>query len=269
MTTLKKFSTAAAACVLLAGAARAQQPVRAVYVTGQDGNSKIFHVTGTVPPEKIPTVAPAAPTNLPSLSVRTTARHDDPAPVADAAPIEDATCATGHCGPRCKHGPTSFWVCAHTPATVPAPLGASVRGVFDMQRDNALAEYFVIHREDWHDSMTMLNHTGMRHIDGVIRRFGIIGSPVKVEPTGIGPLDQKRVAAIVEKLVDAGVPPQEAHNRVVLGTSRAEGLRNGDIESIFNRGGLGGSGLGGTSGLGSFSGYGVGGFGGIGGIGIR
>ena len=42
-------------------------PVRAVYVTAQDGNSKVYYVTGMVPQEKVPTPAPAA---LPPSSVK-------------------------------------------------------------------------------------------------------------------------------------------------------------------------------------------------------
>jgi hypothetical protein len=285
MTALKQAWLAIAASVVLVGAASAQNsaPSQAVYVTAQDGNPKVYYVTGAVPPDKLPAVAPAVPAApapiLPAMPK--SVRQDAPAqlPAVPAAPAEvssrvDATCATGHCGPRSKHGPLSCWGCLWTPATIPPPLGTSVRGAFDMQRDNALAEYFVIYREDFHAADAVLNRTGIRHLDGVIRRFGTIASSVKVEPTGNAALDQKRIETVVGMLVQAGIPAQEAATRVVLGGTRAEGLRNGDIEAIYRSGGIGGSGLGMNSmgggfggGSGAFGGYG--GIGGIGGFGFR
>ena len=276
----------------LAGAASAQQPtpnapVRAVYVTGQDGNSKVYYVTGVVPVEKLPPVAPAS---LPPSAVKpmlaaplrpSPVRTDVPAAPAQLPPVAEmhaipevdggdssASCATGHCGKgsHCKHGQTSAWVCARTPATIVPPLGSSVRGVFDMQRENALGEYFVVYREDWLDAKFILNDSGIRHVDGITRRLGLIGAPVKVEPTGIAELDSRRVLAIVEKLVQSGVSPQEAGSRVILGTTRAEGLRYHDIENLNGRsGGNGGGGYGGGGfGGGGFGGggYGGGGYGG-------
>ena len=264
----------------LAGAASAQQPtpnapVRAVYVTAQDGNSKVYYVTGVVPVEKLPSAA-AIP-QVPSAPVRPSpVRTDVPAAPAHLPPLAEvpalpevvagdssASCATGHCGKgsHCKHGQTSAWVCARTPATIVPPLGSSVRGVFDMQRENALGEYFVVYREDWLDAKFILNDSGIRHVDGITRRLGLIGAPVKVEPTGIAELDSRRVLAIVEKLVQSGVSPQEAGSRVILGTTRAEGLRAHDIENLIGRsGGNGGSG-GGNGGFGSFNSFG--GFGGF------
>jgi len=288
MSILKQFWVAAAASLLIGGAVQAQPtksagqpPIRAVYVTGQDGNSKVYYVTGTVPPEKLPSVIPAAPSRTAPAAppVVVPVRRDvpaqlppvaavpAPAPVVEAAPAVEGSCASGHCGKGCKHGPTSFWVCSRTPATVPPPLGSSVRSVFDMQRDNALAEYFVIYREDWLDAKSELNATGTRHVDGVIRRIGMIGAPVKVEPTGNADLDRKRMTEIIGKLVQAGIPAAEAGGRVVLGTTRAEGLRNGDIERINSAStGLGAGGFGGGFGGGGFGGGGFGGFGGIGGF---
>ena len=56
-----------------------------------------------------------------------------------------------------------------------------------MQRDNALAEYFVVYREDWLDTKFILNGSGERHVDGIIRRLGMIGAPVKVEDKKVDP----------------------------------------------------------------------------------
>ena len=69
-----KFWAAAVLGGLLAGSAAAQQPngpTRAVYVTSQDGNPKVYYVTGLVPPDKLPAVNPgAAHAPLPSSAVK-------------------------------------------------------------------------------------------------------------------------------------------------------------------------------------------------------
>jgi hypothetical protein len=180
--------------------------------------------------------------------------------MAGARGADPAGCAT--CGG--KHGPTRFCACLCTPATVPPPLGANVRYAFDLQRANALAEFFVLYREDWLDATTALNTTGARHLDGIIRRFGMIAAPVRVEPTGDAALDENRRAAVAELLVQAGVPANEATSRVVIGASRAEGLRYHDIEGVYSRSfGIYSGGFGGYGGYGGgFGGYG-GGFGGF------
>ncbi|HXD87170.1 MAG TPA: hypothetical protein VN641_11795 [Urbifossiella sp.] len=266
---------AAVASVAVAGAASAQAPVRAVYVNSQDGKPGVYTVTGIAPPDKLPPIAapvgqapialppgplvpgPLVPGPLPPGAMP----HPGYYPTAPAigTPVN---CPTGHCGHGGKHGATSYWTCLWTPATVPPPLGASVRGAFDMQRDNALGEYFVIYREDWLDATLSLNVHGARHLDGIVRRLGIVGAPVKLEPTGNPALDAQRMTAIVEQMVQAGVPPLEAGRRVVYGTTRAEGLRYHDIDALYNRtGGTGGSNYGGGGGYGGMGG-GMGGFGG-------
>jgi hypothetical protein len=148
-----------------------------------------------------------------------------------------------------------------------------------MQRDNAMGEYFVVYREDWLQGRPLLNDTGNRHVAGIIRRLGMIKGPLKIEPTGNEELDARRKVALIELLVDAGVPPADASARIIPGATRAEGLRFRDIEMLYNStggttggmngsggygGGMGGYG-GGMGGLGGFGG--IGGFGGYGGIG--
>lgn len=153
------------------------------------------------------------------------------------------------------------------------PIGANYYHVFDMQRSNAMGEYFVIFEEDWIDSTDQLNKTGERHLMGIVKRWGLAGDPVRIEPIGDGPDDKaniKRKVAIVDALVAMGIAQPIAAQRVVLGFGRAEGLRNADIESVVQRaGGTGHSGSGGGSGGGNFGGSGsIGGFGGFGGTGI-
>ena len=136
-----------------------------------------------------------------------------------------------------------------------------------MQRENALGEYFVVYREDFLEMKFTLNESGERHVDGIIRRLGLTGAPIKVEPTGIAELDSRRHMAIVAKLIDGGMSPQDAGTRVIAGTTRAEGLRYHDIENLNNRTGGTGSFGGGVGGFGSFSSFGGGGYGGYGGVG--
>ena len=159
------------------------------------------------------------------------------------------------------------------PATVPPVLGSTTQSIYMIQRNSALANYFVVYREDFLAGTTTLNDTGYRHIDGIIRRLNFTGAPVKVEPVGNNDIDQRRRATVVDALVRNGVSPAEAQARVVLGSGDAEGLRGLDIEVLPypNLGqGNGGGGLGGGlgNGLGSLGGFGAGGFGGFAG-GIR
>src|SRR5207245_8945395 len=124
-------------------------------------------------------------------------------------------------------------------------------------RNNALGEYFVVYREDWLNGTTTLNESGERHLDGIIRRLGMTGAPVKVEPTGIAELDAVRRAALTDVLIHAGLPAPEASARVVIGGTRAEGLRNASIEALYSRGATIYSG-----GAGGYGGMGYGGYGG-------
>jgi hypothetical protein len=140
------------------------------------------------------------------------------------------------------------------------PLGSAVRAANDAQRINALAEYFVVYREDFDAGAATLNPTGERHLDGIARRLRQVPVPVRVEPTGDPLLDEKRRVAVIEALGKHGVPFEDASARVIFGTTRAEGLRYSDIERVYGRfqnsGGFGGLG----GGFGGFGGFG-GGFG--------
>lgn len=275
----------------LGPAALAQQPQapnRTVTVRPVAGRPGVYQATGTMAAEALPAIpqasqaTPAVPgpglTPLPPIPGAPQPAVPPPGPMTRApgpypmaaggahpmaAEPVGAGCAT--CGRGGKHGPTSIFRCLCTPATVPPPLGANMRNAFDMQRANALTEYFVLYREDWLNGSNALNTTGARHLDGIVRRFGMIPAAVRVEPTGVPALDEGRRAAVAELLVQAGVPAEEAVNRVVIGASRAEGLRYTDIEGVYGRSiGTygGGAGVGGN-----YGGFG-GGYGGFGG-GIR
>src|SRR5205823_4180338 len=103
-------------------------------------------------------------------------------------------------GPRVSFGEclAFHWCCCKAPATVPPPLGANVRTANDVMRNNALGEYFVVYREDWLAGTPNLNESGERHVGGIIRRLGMTGAPVKVEPSGIGELDAVRRIALMD-----------------------------------------------------------------------
>ncbi len=211
--------------------------------------------------------------------VRVVGSVDEPAgPVTPATVSSDggacATCDTGSCGVgrRGRCGDGSLWACAKMPATVVPPLGESTRNIFAMQKVNALNEYFVLYREDWMADQNVLNPSGVRHLEGIARRLAATGAPIKVEPTGVNELDERRRAAVVEALSRAGVPGGDAASRVVIGNTKAEGLRGADIQVIaypnlrrgFGGGGSGGGGVGGGFGGGSFGGgFNGGGFGGF------
>jgi len=170
-------------------------------------------------------------------------------------------CATTPACPTARCPDCAFYKrCILAPATVVPPLGSAVRAANDAQRINALAEYFVVYREDFDAGAATLNPTGERHLDGIARRLRQVPVPVRVEPTGDPLLDEKRRVAVIEALGKHGVPFEDASARVIFGTTRAEGLRYSDIERVYGRfqnsGGFGGLG----GGFGGFGGFG-GGFG--------
>jgi len=169
-----------------------------------------------------------------------------------------------------RKGPYSFMGCLKTDAVVPPPIGSAVVSIFEMQRVAAMSEFFVIYIEDWLDDTAVLNDTGIRHLNGIARRFNDSGAPVKIEPYGKDEIDAPRKAAIMDLLIKAGHPQFTVTNRVVGGNTRAEGLRERYMEAVYFRGlaqmfsgGFGGGGFGG-GGFGG-GGFGGGGFGGGGG----
>jgi hypothetical protein len=146
-----------------------------------------------------------------------------PVAISTAGPSCDKC---GKCGRWKKHGDC----CACAPATIPPPIGASVRTAFGTQRANALDEYCIIYREDFDQDTDTLNPTGERHIGGIARRLDQTRAPVKIEPTGNPVLDHRRTSTVIAALVKAGIPVEVAANRVQGGTSRAEGMASPDIE---------------------------------------
>jgi len=220
------------------------QPTRLIVQPGAEPG--VYVVNGAEKPDVPPPAAAPVVPPPPLANVPPPAAFGSPTAAGCISPI--TPCSTGKCGhgPRC--GPRAFdgvtfreswsfhWNCFRTPATVPPPLGANVRTANDTMRSNALGEYFVVYREDWLFSTTNLNESGERHLDGIIRRLSMTASPVKVEPTGNVELDTLRKVVLTEALTKAGVPPQEATARVVIGGTRAEGLRNGSIEALYGRG---------------------------------
>lgn len=191
-----------------------------------------------------------------------------PVPIAaiSEAPFVTTTvgsCTTSGCATMCNRhccSGTIHAICQHVkavtraPAHVPPPNGTYTRQAFETQRQNALAEYFVLYREDFLNDEVELNETGLRHLDGIVRRMNQIGAPIKIEPTGKAELDELRRLKVTDSIVKLAGDP----NRVQSGTTRAEGLRSEDITVIGSRFYSAGTGFG--SGGGGFGG-GVGGYG--------
>ncbi len=261
------------------GVAEAQQPLFPSapqrIVVQSSGEPGVFVVSGQAQPDVLPPSAPAA---LPG----TAPAYYDGMSGVPCTTEACTTCKKGFCGPGTRVGPEAFdgvtfgecwsfyWRCCKSPATVPPPIGYNVKHANNTMRDNALAEYFVVYREDWLEGTATLNDTGARHVDGILRRFAMIGAPMKIEPSGNPELDALRKVALIDGLTRSGVSGQEAHERVVIGNTRAEGLRNDSVMAVYFRGrtiysgglgggGVGGGGGGGGGGFGGFGGFGAGG----------
>ena len=231
-----------------AGVASAQYPpgqARVVYST-PSGVPGVYLVGGqTAPAEQPPVMA---------------------APVATECATN--TCATG-CAPGekpscrnsgCWGGPYGLRDCAKKPATLVPPHGYSARFAYDTMRLNALAEYFVVYREDWEKDSAELTASGERHVAGIAKRMGLTACAAKVEPSGKPELDARRLSALSAALMQAGAA--DGASRVVMGGTRAEGLLGNEIESVFQRSpySLGGGGTQNTGGYGGGNGGGYGGY---------
>jgi hypothetical protein len=244
-----------------AGVATAQHPpgeARVIHGV-PSGVPGVYLVSGNPPPANLPAVAPpavASPTVGVGVECSTGAC---PVPCATACEPEKQTCRNS----GCWGGPYGFRDCIKKPATLVPPLGYSSRMMYDTQRMNALAEYFVVYREDWLKGTAVLNGSGERHVDGIARRLCTTHFPAKVEPTGDAALDAKRLSALIAALDKAGIA--DSASRVVLGGTRAEGLHGNEIESVYLRSPHSGGGYGNGGGFGA----GYGGFGGSGGYGFR
>ncbi len=208
-----------------------------------------------VPVEKLPPVPDLPP-------------QQAPAPVESAsAPCEpEAACPTPagkkHGHEKCDYTKSGNLRTCKIPPTGAVANGAVVRSIFERQKQLAMAEYFVVYREDFLANAATLNDTGLRHVTGIFKRLDTIDDSVLVEPTGNAKLDEQRRDAVIRALIELGAP-SGVSGRVGAGTTRAEGLRNEDVPAVGRRNPLvgGGLGLNGAGGLGG-GGFGGGGFGG-------
>jgi hypothetical protein len=230
-------------------------------------------VTATVPPLVLPAklapvekVGVAAVEKLPPIP--DAPAQQAPAPVESTeAPCDSSTaCPTPatkkHGHEKCDYTKYGNLRTCKIPASGAIAHGAVVRSIFERQKLLALAEYFVVYREDFVTGTATLNDTGLRHLAGIHKRLDWIDDSILVEPTGNTKLDEQRRDAVIRALIEAGAPTGVS-GRVGSGTTRAEGLRNEDVPAVGRRNPLsGGNGTG--TGIGGFGlGGGFGGFGGI------
>lgn len=219
---------------------------------------------GAAPVEKLPPVPDVPPQQAPA-----------PVESAIAAPCETGTaCATPvtrkHSHEKCDYTKSGNLRTCKIPPTGAVANGAVVRSIFERQKQLAMAEYFVVYREDFLTNSATINDTGLRHVSGIYKRLDTINDSILVEPTGNAKLDEQRRDAVIRALIELGAP-SGVSGRIAAGTTRAEGLRYEDVPSVGRRNPLSGGGFG-LNGSGGFSGGGggglSGGFGGFGG-GIR
>ncbi len=215
----------------------------------------VERVGGPVP-ESLPPI-PAAPEVQPPAAVEG---------LTASLPCETGTTSATvagkkHAHEKCEYTKSGNVRTCKIPATSAVAHGAVVRSIFERQRQLALAEYFVVYREDFLENTAELNDTGLRHIAGIAKRLDTIDDSVNVEPTGLAKLDEARRDAVIQALVQAGASTAVS-GRVGTGTTRAEGLRYEDVPAVGRRNplvngggtGLGQNGGGGSGGLGSFGG---------------
>jgi hypothetical protein len=224
--------------------------------------------------------ADPVPMKLPDpVTITNTAKHAAMAGPVTAAPVETVggctTCATPTAGcadGKCLAGMHARKAdrqqilsgarnCARVPAPIVPSIGTWAREAFATQTQNALAEYFVLHDEEWTYGTAELSPGGRRHMDGIVRRLGGNSHSIKIEPSGTPSLDELRKQAVAQALIHGGCDGGAASNRVVIGTGRAEGLRYEEVEGVYYRSVYGRPG-GGGGGAAGFGGGGVSMFGG-------
>jgi hypothetical protein len=183
----------------------------------------------TVPPASV-----AAP--VPDYPAHQLATH---APELASPPIKapESGCSGGCASCAGGKGKGGWWGgrdswCVWVPALEVPPVGTATRSAFELQRLHALAEYFVLFREDFDVYTNTLNETGKRHLAGIQTRMGQTSAPVKVEPTGDRATDTVRQAYVVRALMENGANA-ESTARVVIGTTKAEGLHGEFIEAAY------------------------------------
>jgi hypothetical protein len=213
---------------------------------------------GAAPVEKLPAI-PDTPALQPPAPAESTFAVPSDAGTACPAP---AVGKHGH--EKCEYTKYGNLRTCKIPPSAAIAHGAVVRSIFERQKQLAMAEYFVVYREDFLTNTATLNDTGLRHATGIYKRLDVIDDSVLVEATGNAKLDEQRRDAVIRALIELGAPTGVS-GRVGTGSTRAEGLRNEDVPSVGRRnpllGGSGGGGAGG--GVGGGAGGGVGGVGGF------
>lgn len=154
-----------------------------------------------------------------------------------------------------------------TPAIMANPNGTFTRMAFERQRVNALAEYFVMYKEEFVADGTKLTDSGFRHLCGIVKRFeDCRPMPIQIEVVDA----EKKVAearklAVVEALMKLGIDATSAIARVQAINycgPRAEPLRYEAVERVGNAAlqssgnQLGTFGFGGLAGIGGIGGFG-------------
>ncbi|QDU39003.1 hypothetical protein Mal4_33360 [Maioricimonas rarisocia] len=162
---------------------------------------------------------------------------------------------------------------------IPAPPGTYVTQWNDAMICRARRHQFVISRHEWYSGGPELGPKGRVHLKQLASQLPYLPDPVLIEaePPQVGyneslddalershRLDQQRRAAVVEFLVQAGVP--DAEQRVTVAPMEHVGVRGIEAPRIYNQylqgGRSGGGGFGGGGGVGG-TGGGIGGGGGF------
>lgn len=172
---------------------------------------------------------------------------------------------------------------AVNPATMPEPLGASVKRYFHAQAAAAAQDHFTFYELEWLAGTAKLGPAGSAHLERVAKVVNDTTYQVILEANPDGALNLARRRFVVGFLLANGVTDADA--RVVIGRPYAEGLYGEEAVPIyplmittrfrnigrngrgFGSSAMGGFGMGGF-GMGGFGmgGFGMGGMGGFGGM---
>lgn len=158
----------------------------------------------------------------------------------------------------CQH--LGCFHCADIPkGAIPQPLGTFACQWQTAQANRAELDDFMVYQYEWLDQQALLGPFGSKHVASLLPRLPENSQRIRIEPSGNAELDQRRQAALINALAEAGIA--DSVQRVEMGFGSAEPLYGVEAPLVSRRflfsGGRGGGIRGGRGGSGGIGGSNV------------
>ncbi|TVS18240.1 MAG: hypothetical protein EA424_11290 [Planctomycetaceae bacterium] len=192
-----------------------------------------------LPSESSPMVNPADPADPDWLS------KDGPEGV-EAAAMHGDTCDCADCG-RLRHQRSgwnpfrrvgAWWANQALPHLIDThwgydqyfderPFGIYNSLAVHAQINQAAVDQLMLYQYDFEDHSAQLRPRGHKQLQTLATQAERLGQPLIIQETADRQLDEQRKAEVVNRLVEMGVAPEFAHDRVHIGAPTAFGLARG------------------------------------------